>query len=267
MFNAPDIVVVGVFGLALGSLATAMAYRLPRDLSMFTRVRSRCPSCNHALGPLDLVPLFSWIFLRGKCRYCRAPIGWQYPVIELATLSLCLLFYAFHGFAPELLPLFALAPVLVAIIDIDFRYGIIPDGLNLSIFLLGVAALLANALVSSEQISFLTENGALAAGGCLAYGLGSLALRQGGQLILKREPMGLGDIKFFAAAGVWLGLSAEAAAAFMMISGLCGTIMALVWKKVTGEAEVPFGPSLIVAFIAVLCLFPAVAVISPDYGH
>jgi leader peptidase (prepilin peptidase)/N-methyltransferase len=76
-----DIGVVIFTGLVLGSFATALAYRLPRELSMVTRVHSQCPSCAHNLGVPDLVPLFSWVFLRGRCRYCQAPIGLQYPLI------------------------------------------------------------------------------------------------------------------------------------------------------------------------------------------
>ena len=74
---------------------------------------------------------------------------------------------------------------------------------------------------------------------------------------MKREAMGLGDVKFFTVAGFWLGLNANAASTLMMVSGVSGIALALIWKKRTGEAEVPFGPSLIAAFIVVLCFFPA----------
>jgi leader peptidase (prepilin peptidase)/N-methyltransferase len=250
-----EIIVVVFLGLVLGSFATALCYRLPRDLSMVTKVHSQCPSCGHNLGVADLVPLFSWIFLKGKCRYCRAPIGVQYPLIELATLGLSLLFYSVYGLKPETATIFLLAPVLVSIIDIDLRYKIIPDSLNLAIFLIGVATLGINAVMAAQPVDFIMAQGAPALGGAVVYGLCSLLLRQTAQAILKREPMGLGDIKFFAAAGFWLGLNPNAAATLMFISGLTGIILALVWKKRTGEAEVPFGPSLIIAFIAALCFF------------
>ncbi|MCB1538670.1 MAG: prepilin peptidase [Alphaproteobacteria bacterium] len=75
----------GVFfclGLCLGSFATALVYRLPRGLN-WTTERSRCPSCGHALGVPDLVPVFSWLFLRGRCRHCGTRIPARYPLIEL----------------------------------------------------------------------------------------------------------------------------------------------------------------------------------------
>jgi leader peptidase (prepilin peptidase)/N-methyltransferase len=251
-----DIAIVVFLGLVFGSFATALAYRLPRDLSMVTKVHSQCPSCGHNLGIPDLIPVFSWVFLRGKCRHCRAAIGWQYPLIELATLALCLLFYFVYGLKPETIAIFILAPVLVAIIDIDLRYKIIPDSLNLAILGAGIAALGINAMMAARPADFIMEQGAPAFGGMMLYGLGSLLLRQTAQVIMKREAMGLGDIKFFAAVGFWLGFNANAAATLMIVSGLSGIILALIWKKRTGEAEVPFGPSLIIAFIAVLWFFP-----------
>jgi len=252
-----DIIIVVFIGLILGSFATALCYRLPRGLSMLTRARSRCPSCDHTLGVWDLVPLFSWIVLKGKCRYCQARIGTQYPLIEMATLGLCLLFYSVYGLTPETAAVYILAPVLVSIIDIDLRYKIIPDSLNLAIALTGMGALGINAALAAQPLDFIMQQGLPAVSGALIYGLGSLFLRYVGGVILKREAMGLGDVKFFAAAGFWLGLNANAIAALMMISGVSGIILALVWKKRSGEVEVPFGPSLIIAFIAVLYFFPA----------
>ncbi|MFH1157887.1 MAG: prepilin peptidase [Pseudomonadota bacterium] len=243
-------------GLALGSFATALSYRLPRGISIVTVERSQCPVCQKDLGMADLVPLFSWIFLRGKCRHCRAPIGWRYPVIELATLAVCLLFYSVYGLRPETLLIFTLAPVAVSIIDIDLRYKIIPDSLNLAILLTGVAALCVDAALNGSPLIFFMEKGVAALGGALLYGLGALLLRQGVMRTMKREPMGLGDVKFFAAAGFWMGISAYAAALFMIVSGVSGIILSSIWKKRTGEAEFPFGPSLILAFIAVLWFFP-----------
>ncbi len=72
------------FGLCLGSFMTALVYRLPRGLN-WTTDRSRCPSCGHALGVPDLVPVFSWLALRGRCRHCRTPIPARYPLIELGV--------------------------------------------------------------------------------------------------------------------------------------------------------------------------------------
>lgn len=239
-------------GLVLGSFATALAYRLPRGLSIVKMKRSACPSCGRALGPADLVPVFSWLFLGGKCRTCKAKIGWQYPAIELATLFLCLLFYWRFGFSLPVLCLFALAPVITSIMAIDFAHKIIPDGLNLAVAGIGLAALAANAALAADPPEFLVEKGAEALIGAALYGFGAAILRHGVMLALKKDPLGMGDIKFFAAAGLWLGLNPDSAAWFLMAAGVSGIFLALVWQKAKKEAEFPFGPALLAAFTAML---------------
>jgi leader peptidase (prepilin peptidase)/N-methyltransferase len=242
-------------GLILGSFATALSYRVPRGVSVVTVKRSRCPACRKNLGAADLVPLLSWVFLKGRCRHCGARIGWRYPLIELATLALCLAFYAVYGLTAETFLIFALAPVLISILDIDLHYKIIPDSLNISILLTGVGLLFVNALLADSPLDFILGKGVGAVGGSLLYGVGSLLLRQGAMAVMRREAMGIGDVKFYAAAGFWLGLNAAAAALFMVVSGFSGIVVALLWKKRTGEAEAPFGPSLVIAFAAVLCFY------------
>ncbi|MBI3440985.1 MAG: prepilin peptidase [Proteobacteria bacterium] len=254
--DAPDIIGIVLMGLVLGSFATALSYRLPLDMSIVTVTRSRCPVCQHNLGIADLVPLFSWLFLRGRCRHCQTWIGWRYPLIELATLFLCFIFYAVYGLRADTLLIFSLAPVLISILDIDFHHKIIPDSLNLAVLLTGAALLSVNTLMDGNPTDFLIYKGGEAVSGALAYGLGSLLLRQVAMRVLKREPMGLGDVKFYAAVGFWLGLNANATSLFLIISGISGVVLALIWKRRTGEIEVPFGPSLIIAFIVTLCFYP-----------
>lgn len=232
-------------GLCLGSFATALSYRLPREISMTTKARSSCPTCGHNLGVYDLVPLFSWLALRGKCRHCSDPIGGRYPLIELATLALCLAFYLTAGLTPHTVVLFLLAPVLVSMIDIDLRYKLIPDVLNLSILLLGILALLAEG-----------DSAAIppAVFGAVLYGGGAALLRTVFMHLKGREPMGLGDVKFFAAAGFWLGPLPETAGIFLTLAGGSGVALALVWRKLKGEEEFPFGPALVLAFTALLLI-------------
>jgi len=238
-----EILPIIFLGLVLGSFATALSYRLPRGISIIRVVRSKCPQCHATLTWKDLIPLFSWLFLKGRCRRCHAKIGLRYPLIELATLLICLLLYNVYGLEPRQLPVYLLAPIIVSLIDIDFQYKIIPDALNLALGALGI--------ILAPMSDFATV-----AGGIAIYGLGSLALRAVAMKIMKREPMGLGDVKFFAAAGVWLGLSLERAATIMIVAGLSGIILSLIWKKRTGEAEVPFGPSLVIGFMAAIYLYP-----------
>lgn len=249
------LVSVTLLGLCLGSFASALSWRLPRGISFVTE-RSLCPSCRATLGVLDLVPVFSWLFLRGKCRHCKAPIGWRYPMIELATLLLCHVFLWRFGFTPQLIPLLLLAPVIVSIIDIDLHHKIIPDGLNACIALFGFMALALAAVDSGNPPAYITDHGGAALAGAALYAFGSLALRYGMMLALKKDPLGLGDVKFFAAAGFWFGLDIEALSAFLLLSGLMAVFLALLWRRVKKEMEFPFGPALMLAFLLVLLAHP-----------
>jgi leader peptidase (prepilin peptidase)/N-methyltransferase len=76
--------IIFIFGLIIGSFLNAVIFRLGEEES-FVAGRSKCPHCHHELGVLDLIPVFSFIFLRGHCRYCHKPISWQYPIVELIT--------------------------------------------------------------------------------------------------------------------------------------------------------------------------------------
>lgn len=248
-------------GLQFGSFATALAYRLPRDISIFKKARSACTSCGKNLGIADLVPFFSWVFLRGKCRQCKASIGWQYPAIEFSTLLLAVSFYAAMGWGWHMLFLMPLAAVIVAIIAIDFEHKIIPDGLNLTLALLAVAAITGKATVGGKFewdyfVLIMETDGQRAALGAVIYGGGSWLLRAIAAAILKREPMGLGDIKFFAAAGLWWGTHPDTISAVLILSGLIGTILSILWKKIKKEDEFPFGPSLVLTFLVILLVHP-----------
>lgn len=238
--------------LCLGSLATALAYRLPRDMSMWGGQRSACPQCGTALGIIDLVPFLSWVFLRGRCRHCHAAIGWQYPLIELSTLLVSVFFYLIVGLRIELLVFLALAPVVVAMADIDFRFKIIPDGLNLSVFILGLCGVGITAILHDNPPDFILAAVPSYIGAAILYGFGCYALRAGAMAVLKKDPMGWGDIKFMAAIGGWIGFRIDALSDIMLAAGLSGIVLAVIWKRISGEEEFPFGPSLILGFMVVL---------------
>ncbi len=239
-------------GLVLGSFATALAYRVPLGISILKKTRSACTSCGRQLTALDLVPLLSWMILRGRCRSCGAAIGWQYPLIELGTLILCLGFYFRFGFNTQVLCLFALAPLVASVTAIDFNYKIIPDSLNLAMFMAGVAMMCVSAYQSPDAIAFIVSRGGEGLAAAILYVAVSLALRYAIMVWRKKDALGWGDVKFFAVAGFWLGLNPDSAAYLMLVAGVIGIILALIWQKIKKEAEFPFGPALLLAFVAML---------------
>ncbi|MCM2343865.1 MAG: prepilin peptidase [Alphaproteobacteria bacterium] len=239
-------------GLCLGSFASAIAARVPQGRSWIVSdkkfSRSACMICGHQLSVLDLVPLFSWIFLKGRCRYCHGAIGWHYPVIELTCLLMALLVYGGWGYSLTALFVFLAIPFCVALCVIDLKHMVLPDQLNFILAVLGIGYVLSS-LPPAVSV------GIALAGVAVGAALYALTIFSLGKLIgwLKhREALGLGDVKFMAVAGVWMGLSSLPY--LLMAGGTLGVFLAMFWKKLTGEERFPFGPALIIGFLLVLLL-------------
>lgn len=233
-------------GLVLGSFASAMSHRIP-DGRSWVRARSACPRCGHVLGVGDLVPVFSWLFLRGRCRYCRASIGVRYPLIELSSALLCLGIFLMHGWGVQAGLMMLAVPFLLAMLVIDLDHMILPDQLNLILAVLGVGYVLSGA----DDAVMALAGAAMGAG--LYAGLLYLAGVVVGK-IRRRDAVGMGDVKFLAVAGLWLGV--WALPFFLILSGLFGVVFGLLWRRMGkggGQGDVfPFGPALIMAFFVCL---------------
>lgn len=254
---ALELIIVIFTGLVFGSFASALIYRVPRNIAWFYQApkdskkagacRSACPHCGYTLRVRDLVPVFSWLWLRGQCGQCRAPISPMYPLAELAVLGGFLSVYFGFGLDWPYLALYLLVPVLVALLFVDIEHYILPDGLVLAAGILGAlhwGLLWFHALVDERTLINIYLAGAFVYG-VLAWVLGATMSR-----VLKKEALGFGDVKFFAVAGLWLGVSNLAY--FAMLSGVLGVVLGLVWKK-AGKGEVfPFGPALIIALFVLL---------------
>jgi leader peptidase (prepilin peptidase)/N-methyltransferase len=248
-----EILFVTILGLILGSFCTAMAHRESAGESWFSfgsQKRSACPSCGIKLQIPDLIPVFSWLFLKGKCRHCEKPIPRLYPAIELTVMVLCLAYACLKGLSPlsVSLPTLFAVPFLVALCVVDLRHKILPNTLLLALSLLGFFRFIAFGFQGTDWGALLTEHGA----GALMYGMLSFALGKIMAIVLKKEALGMGDVKFFAVAGLWLGLSHLAD--FMMLGGVLGVVLGLVWLKVCKEPTFPFGPALIASFYVLLLM-------------
>ncbi len=129
-----------VYGLAIGSFLNVVIWRLPRNGSVAEPTWSFCPRCEHRLGAWDLVPVFSFLALRARCRYCRAPISWRYPGIELLTgVLFALVAWRFAGFWDAALFGCLFTALLLCVFFIDLEHFVIPDGLNVLGALIGFA--------------------------------------------------------------------------------------------------------------------------------
>lgn len=247
--NVPELTVALFLGLVFGSFTTALAYRVPRKKNWILN-RSSCPACKTPLGVLDLVPVLSWILSRGRCRHCGKGVSWIYPVVELCVAALCLLVVWRFGFAGEGLFLLVCVPFLMALIVIDFQRMLLPNQLVFICFAVGFARLVyfsfSGHFVAAAEIVVPYIFGSV------VYGFLAIALRHSITFALKREALGLGDVKFFLVSGLWLGL--YYLPLFFIITGLIGIIMAVFWRMVVKKREFPFGPALIASMFVLLLL-------------
>lgn len=253
-----------IFGLALGSFVNALVWRLREqekstkskehskagDLSIL-RGRSMCPECRHGLSVKDLMPVLSWLSLRGKCRYCSKPISWQYPVVELTTSAL---FVASYIWWPVEFDSFGLANFavwlvclvgFVALTVYDFRWLTLPNRIVYPLIVLAAAMVIANVTVFEGGFELVRDalvSITIASG--LFYGLFNLS---------KGKWIGGGDVKL----GLLIGLLiADGVSAFLVlfIASLIGTITiipGMIGRKLNTNSQVPFGPFLIVATVIV----------------
>lgn len=241
----------GIVGLLLGSFATMVCYRLPRGEEMVIK-RSHCTQCLHVLSVFDLLPLVSWVIRAGQCHYCKSRIDYRYPLIELLVASLCIASYMSVGWTLLLPLLYFIVVCLVIISVIDIQYRIIPDSLQ------GILALFA-------VVYRLMQGGAwqeIVGGAALGLAIG-LVLRYGYYFLRHREGLGLGDVKFFIVAGLFLDL--QAFVLFMFYSGIVGTVLGICWKIIKKESLFPFAPALCIALL-ICILMPKIAVVSV-YAH
>ena len=227
-----------LFGLLIGSFLNVCIWRLPREESII-RPGSHCPACSTALGVRDLVPVLSWIFLRGKCRFCGERIPVRYPVVELLTGCLFLWCGLHYGPSPELAAALIFSAFMVLISFIDLDHQIILDG---SLLLLGASGLVLQLWIGSVGfVSMLI--GAFAGGGLLLV----LAIVSGGG-------MGGGDVKFAFALGFWLGWQGTLLGLFLgFVLGGVGSVLLLLFRLRGRKDFIPFGPFIAIgAWVALL---------------
>lgn len=224
-----------LMGALFGSFATALIYRLPREINWVTK-RSACPKCEHTLGFLDLFPIISYLLSFGKCRYCKTKFGSTYFLIELAmTASFVLTAYMFGPtFKTVIISLLCFATIIIVLVDLE--HYIIPDEMNILIFILGITYGIYNDMPIDQMILMPVLYLALA-----------LGLRYLMFFWKKKEGLGLGDVKFFLAAGTFLSI--ESLPIFLFFSGIAGIVIAMIWKLMKKGEIFPFGPALALSLL------------------
>jgi len=231
-------------GACIGSFIATLALRTPEGWAGMWSGRSRCPACHRQLEAAELVPLWSWLRLRGRCRSCGAALGLWYPLIELAGAAVGLV-PALLLPVPEALLAALLGWWLLALAAIDLVAWILPNALTLPLLLVGLLLAVGGERLPG-MVPLASPTGA-AVGAALGYlALAALALLY--RRLRGRDGIGLGDAKLLAAAGAWLG--AERLPLVLLAAALLGLLTALLRRQqpLAAETAVPFGPALALAF-------------------
>lgn len=225
-----------IIGLIFGSFFAALSYRLPREISI-SKGRSMCPRCKSPISWYDNIPLFSYIFLWGKCRHCKKLISPRYFIIELAT-AIGFFFVGSLGYdLIHTLFLLIIFSILVLIFVIDLEHQIIPDSLVFTGIFVTFAKLI---IVDNQGIYQGFVSGLFAATFLLIV-----------HLLTKGKGMGLGDVKFAILGGLLMGPKLTPVWLFLaFLTGAIVGIILILGRRAGLKDKIAFGPFLIVGLVA-----------------
>ncbi|MBZ4665941.1 A24 family peptidase [Mahella sp.] len=228
------LIFIFLLGVVIGSFLNVCIYRVPKGLSI-AYPPSYCPKCGQRIKPYDLIPIASYIILGGKCRHCKEPISIRYPIVEMLTGAAFVISALVYGYSMQLVYSLVLISSLLVISFVDIDEGIILDAALIPIMAVGVIAVAIDPSVAWQFAAL----GALAGAGTIGA-IYILSL-----IILKKEGMGIGDIKLMAVVGLLLGWQRTLLAFFIAIyiGAIAGIIM-IALKKKDMASEIPFGPFL-----------------------
>lgn len=260
-----------LFGLLVGSFLNVVIHRLPimmnngwqeecaafrseplPEQAKYTLVtpRSACPHCGHAISALENIPILSYLFLKGKCGGCEAPISLRYPLIEVLTGALAYGVAVHYGYS--MLTLFALLFMfaLVALTFIDLDTQLLPDSITLPLLWLGLWFNLSSGFTDLHS----------AVVGAMAGYLSLWLIYWAFKLLTGKEGMGYGDFKLLAAIGAWFGW--QLLPAVILLSSVLGSVIGIALIVLKGrdkQVPMPFGPFLALGGIAALFYGPSLA--------
>lgn len=249
-----------IFGLLVGSFVNVVIYRLPvimnrewrHDCLEFlqlpaeaegekfnlSRPRSRCGKCGHQITMLENIPLFSYLFLGGKCSSCKTRLSLQYPLVELFTALVSVVVGWQFGVSPQAMGALFLSWCLIAASGIDIGHKLLPDSITLPLLWLGILLSFFDVFVSLED----SVIGAMA--GYLSLWSVFILFK----LVTGKEGMGHGDFKLLAMLGAWTGW--KMLLVIILTSSLVGAIVGIsmiLLKKTERGTQIPFGPYLAAA--------------------
>lgn len=240
------IVLVTVLGAIMGSFLGCMGYRIPNKIKT-TYPSSFCNECKHPLKWYMNIPIFSYIFLKGRCAYCKKPINFIYPFVEITCALLFLCNYLMFDISFEFFVSTILTCALMVTIISDFLYFYISD----RVLIISGIALLINLIcyLKSTDIFYYVISGAI-------LFLLMLGIKYLGNILFKKESLGDGDIKLMAIIGLACGIMYGLVGLFL--ASIIGLVFSLIVSKRNKDGIIPFGPFLLIGAIMVMYFSPYV---------
>jgi leader peptidase (prepilin peptidase)/N-methyltransferase len=244
---------VFVFGLVVGSFVNVLIYRVPECLSIITPPSS-CVYCGKKLAVRDLVPVLSYVFLKGRCRYCGERISPRYPLVELLTAAVFVILFSRFGLTVPFFAFAYLMTILTAVFFIDIDRRIIPNGLVLAALAGGLVFFVYNCIYPNPQVFGDNKWWTPLAGMLPGSGFLLLVAILGSIIYRTEDAMGMGDVKLMAPIGLFLGwkLCITALALSVILGGLTSIVLMLLRIKKRKDT-VAFGPFLVIgAFVTII---------------
>ena len=255
---------IGLLGLLVGSFLNVVIHRLPKMMEnewrnqcaelhgdapienepfSLIRPRSRCPSCGHPISALENIPILSWLWLRGRCSDCQAPISLRYPIVEAVTGLCSAAAAAYFGYGWMLLGALLLIWSLIALTFIDADTQLLPDSITLPLLWMGLCFNLFGVFADLSSAVL---------GAMVGY-LSLWSVYWAFRLVTGKEGMGYGDFKLLAALGAWLGW--QMLPLIILLSSLVGAavgIVLIILARQGRHVPIPFGPYLAAAGLIAL---------------
>lgn len=247
-----SILIIFVFGTAIGSFLNVLIDRLPRDESI--QGRSYCEFCKRKISWYDLIPVISYIQLKGRCRYCRKKLSFQYPLVEILTGLLFILVWYYlpsginlvslinnpSGFLIKIAYL-GIVAMLVVIFFADLKYHIIPDQIQLVLFILSLIVLPQHGLIINEFANHVLACILVASPIYFLY------------WVTKEKGMGFGDVKLAFTIGLLMGIEAGFLVLYMaFVAGAVVGVILMLIKKSNLKSKIAFGPFLASSLFVVM---------------
>ena len=231
-----------IVGTVFGSFCNVAGDRIPNGMSII-KPSSHCDNCNHKLKAIELIPIISYLFQRGRCKNCKIKLSIEYPIFEALTGILFALSYVVFGFNLEIIIALTFISILIIVMISDYHYMVIPD----IVMLYGIVLIIVEQYIIYDLNTVINS----IISGLVAYGVMWLT-KLLGDTIFKKESLGVGDIKLMFFIGLCLPLPISILPIFIgSLIALPISIIILIYKK---NNMLPFGPYLSMAAIILFLL-------------